>query len=489
MTSNTKILSIFFCAFLLSVSLSSCLGGSESENIVTGLQNATVKSFSLEDNKDVCANLSKYEFTIDNFGKSDPELAATMPNAGIIFNADSLPAGTVADSIKIEMTYSSVSSVLFKQFDDAGTLKNTVNFADTQYISFDDYAVTRLDLVAEDGVWKKSYFVKINIHKVNGDTIRWQYRVKDLWETAKITDQTVDTIGSKLYWFKEYDNSSLTVCTSDLNGNCANWSAPSNVASTELPVLSTVFNWNGSLYAAGKNGSLLVSTNGSNWAVASNATKFVSILGIQYATKKYDEHLHAVVNEGGAYRFARSFDGTNWEIGDICPENFPVRNFSHPVSDKAKPSAGNLTSRLYIVGGETADGTIISSTWSCDGNSWAEFKQGYLPAMTRPAIIEYTLDSDYPKTFWILWPGVLADGSVKNTAYFSENKGVTWKLLSSEFKSYATTSPIKPVGGVSGVMNPSNYWMYFFGGVDEKGQQQANVFGGQLTSLTFDKIR
>ena len=109
--------------------------------------------------------------------------------------------------------------------------------------------------------------------------------------------------------------------------------------------------------------------------------------------------------------------------------------------------------------------------------------------MTRASIIEYTLDADHPKSFWILWPGVLADGSVRNTAYFSENKGVTWKLLSREFASYSKTGPISPVGAVSGFVDQSNYWMYFIGGIDAEGAQQANVFGGQLSKLAFDKVR
>ena len=132
---------------------------------------------------------------------------------------------------------------------------------------------------------------------------------------------------------------------------------------------------------------------------------------------------------------------------------------------------------------------MTSSTWSCDGFSWAEFQQGFLPAMTRPAIIQYTLDTDAPKSLWILWPGKIANGSVKNDVYFSENKGVTWKLFKSEFSKYADTQNILPVAHVSGILNQNNYWMYFFGGVDSEGKQQAHIFGGQLMNLVFDKIK
>ena len=66
---------------------------------------------------------------------------------------------------------------------------------------------------------------------------------------------------------------------------------------------------------------------------------------------------------------------------------------------------------------------------------------------------------------------------------------MTWKLFKREFSKYADTKKIMPVGHVSGILNPNNYWMYFFGGVDSEGKQQANIFGGQLMTLVFDKIK
>lgn len=488
MTSTFKISGFLFSAFIACMSLSSCLGDNDSETVATNWQNATVSSFSFEDNSDVCSKLSSYAFTIDNFGTSDPALSSKAPNAGIIFNADSLPVGSVADSITVSLDVKNASSIIFNQYDDAGKLKKTTNFKDTQVVFFDDYAVTRLDIVSYDGNWKKSYFVKVNIHQVKGDTIRWQYNAKDLWDTAEVTDQNAETVGNDAYWFTEYSNSAVIMRKANMS-KIAEWSEPVEIAGDEKPVVSTIFNWNNTLCAVGSNGSYMTSADGETWTIADAGMKLVNLLGIQYATKNYKEHLHAIVNQDGVYMFARTFDGESWELGDICPANFPIRNYSRPVSEQAKPSAGNVTSRVYIVGGELADGTITSSTWSCDGNSWAEFQQGFLPAMVRPSIIQYTLKVDQPKSFWILWPGVLEDGSVKNTPYFSENKGVTWKPMSKEFATYATTTPISAVGGVAAIINPQNYWMYFLGGIDADGKQQANVFGGQLLSLTFDQIK
>ena len=489
MTSTTKILVYLFCIFLLGLSLSSCLGsGNQSEVINTGLQNATVKSFSFEDNTDVCTGLANVSFTIDHFGVSDPELAGTYANAGIIFNPDSLPVGTKPDSIKVSLDTGNATSIYFRQFDDAGNLKNTVNFADTQYIFFNDYAVTRLDITSYDGNFKKSYFVKVNVHKTYGDTIRWKYVAQNAIDANALTQQKVCEIGGKLFWFAEYGESSTKLCTSSFE-NPTTWSAQTEIQAEEKPVLSTIYTWKNAFVAVGKNGTMLSSGDGVVWKTIASEVEFVNIIGTQLKAKNNNQFLHAIVKENGVYKFATSENLSEWKVLDEIPENFPIKNFSNAILNEPKPSAGNVTSRITIVGGETAKGQSISSAWSCDGTNWAEFEQNYLPAMTSPAIIEYTLDTDYPKSFLILWPGVLADGSVRNTPYFSENKGVTWKLLSKEFDFAATTTTISPVGGVSCAMNPKNYWMYFFGGVDENGQPQTNIFGGQLSKLAFDKRR
>lgn len=487
MTSIPKISALLFCLVLLSVSLTGCLDGNDAETIYNNLQDATVKSFSFEDNSDVCSSLSGYKFTIDNFGTSDPDLTSKMAGAGVIFNPDSLPLGAEPDSITILMECTKASSAIFSQYDAEGNLKNMVNYSDTQYVSFNDYAVTRLDVVSYDGQFKKSYFIKVNVHKAYGDTIRWQYKAKDLWETVDVVDQNTIKFGESLLWFVKYSDGSVKLSKTD-KSNITGWSQQTVVETGTQPLeLSTMYVWQNRLYAVAEDGKLMSTENGESWHSSDVSLKFENILGVQYATKQHGEYLHAIVRTDDALCFATSFDGEKWEVGEGIPENFPVKNYSVPISVSAKPAAGNVTSRLYIVGGETADGIITSSTWSCDGTSWAEFQQPFLPAMSRPAIIQYTLNADAPNSLWLLWPGILANGEVSNTLYFSENKGVTWKPMTNEYAKYAKTSKISSVGAVSAYLDEDNYWMYFLGGVDGEGKQVANIFGGQLLSLTFDK--
>ncbi|MBP5213276.1 MAG: hypothetical protein J6032_01500 [Bacteroidales bacterium] len=499
--------------------LTACFDDNESETVVTDYSNCTVTSMSLSANAKVCSNLSNYSFTIDQLGTSDTALIANWRSVwekdeytlqpGVIFNQDSLPVGSIADSIKISLSYSSPYSVIFYQYDEDMNLLNRTNYSDTQIVWFDDYAVTRLEIVAQDRLTNKSYFVKMNVHTCPTDTIRWKYLAgTDLFDMTEVTDQRVDTLGRTLCWFTTL-SSTQEVRTASLTGDITEWSSPQTVNAPATIQLGTLLNWNGTLYAVGADSTLLMSADGLNWTAASADFKFVNLIGAQLPIYKkaasesddtYNEHLCAIVALNGEHHFTRlTKDSAAWRLDTalICdgvqssklPDGFPVGGYTRPISVAAKPSKGNTTSRLYISGGIRADGTLLSSTWSSDGSYWVEFPQNILPPMKNASIIRYTLDADEPGTFWIMQPGLMQDGHVTDTLYFSQNSGVTWKKLYREYPQYADTYKVDPIACHSAFMNPRNYYMYFFGGVDENGNQRSTIQGGQLQDLDFEQAR
>ncbi len=502
-----------FCAALIALSLTSCFDSNESETVVTNYYNCIVTSFSLEDNSNVCDKLSSYSFTIDNYGASDDSIHALYPEDGIIFNPDSLPYGTIPDSVKISVSYSSPDSAYLKLYAPDGTIGQYAQFSSDSALYFASYPDARLTLVARGGN-RKTYHVKVNVHKVVGDTIIWHDYTDNLWNDLSITDQRTDTIGKKLFWFVEVDGQSYKVSTSMLGENSSrDWQplADVMVADGELLDLSTLYNWHNSLYAVGKtNGKLMTSSDGYNWEVACSDHNFKAILGNQHMTKDVygvwnSDSLNTIIKVNDEYRFAVSADASNWNIAQAVPEDFPVGGFSRPIWTEARSDYGNLTSRLYITGGYTATGQLVSSTWSCDGwtdevkgPNWVEFPQDELPAMYGASVIEYTIDSDYPKTFWLLHPGFTVTGDVPTnklyakyytTLYYSEDSGVSWHRLSRYYTQYADNTPIGKVACNSAFFDPTTYKMYFFGGRYADGTFKTSVWGGQLNSLTFDKLR
>lgn len=488
--------------------LSSCWDNNESETVVTNYNNALVTKVSMNNNNNVCKDLSSYGFTIDQLGTSDETLTENCRKLwsvdeysllpGIIFNPDSLPVGSEADSIKLSITATYAYKVEIFQYDKDLHLKNYTNFKDTQIVWFDDYAVTRIQVTASNRLTNKSYFLKINTHQCMTDTIRWKYLTKDLFDMTEVVDQRVDTIGTNLYWYTSLSDGSQQVRRADLLGNVAEWSDPVTVVSPAPVDLNTLLNWQDKIYGVGTNGLLLSTTDGTSWTTASSDYTFVSILGIQLAAKEYDEHLCAIATIDGKSQFVRSDNGTSWSIDSliigsdttsVVPDNFPVTGFTRPISVAADIRKGKTTSRIYISGGVLADGSLTASTWSSDGFQWAEFAQTQMPAMRRASIIRYTLDQDHPDTFWIMQTGEMAGGHVSDTLYYSENSGVTWKKLYREHLKLGDTYEIDPFGCSSAFFNPQSYRIYFIGGKNNEGKQESNIVTGALPNLSMLKKR
>lgn len=498
-----------FCAAFLAVCASSCLDSKdEAETVITNYFNAIVTSFKLESNSDVCDNLSSYTFTIDNYGLSDPELHSKFPNDGIIFNPDSLPVGSIPDSVKVDLSFASPDSAYFQLYEPWGKLGQYANYANDSALYFASYPDCRLTLVSMGGV-RKTYHIKINVHRVNGDTMVWRNLTDELWADMNITDQRTDTLNGKYYWFVEEDGQKTKVSTADVNGDIKAWQPMSTVtvASGDILDLATLYNWHDALYAIGKLSHQLYRTNdGTSWLPVNSNYTFKAVLGNQQKTKDVygqwnSDSLNAIIDIDGALRFATSADAEQWTIEQVIPEEFPVSGFSRPICDEARSNYGNLTSRLYITGGIDQNGKLVAGTWSCDGWSadkggvnWVWFEQNEMPAMQGATVIEYTFDANKQKKVWLLQPGTLASGKVASnmyygqlhaTLYFSEDHGVSWHRLNRYYGKYADNTPIGIVSCSSGFCSTEGYQLRFFGGRNDDGTVKTSVWGGLLNLLTF----
>lgn len=491
--------------------LTSCLGDNDAEYVVTNYWNAVVTSFSLVDNSNVANRLNSYSFTIDNYGLSDERLHAMFPNDGIIFNPDSLPYGTVPDSVKVAIGYSSPDSVYFQLYSLDGRLGQYADFTKDSALYFASYPDARLRVVSKGGA-KKTYHIKINVHRVDGDSIRWKHYTDDLWAGSEISDQRADTIGNTIFWLVEKAGKNM-LRTSTLDQDARHWTEAVEVKTenNDLLDLTTLYSWHDQLLAVGKNSkALMASANGYDWTVINDEYVFQNIIGNQLRTQDVyknwnSDTLSVIVKIDDAYRFAVTADAQNWRLDKEIPARFPIHGFSRPISVPARSNQGNLTSRLYLIGGVDVDGKLTNSTWSCDGfnadnggRNWAEFPQNELPAMQGATVIEYTLDKDKPRSFWILQPGQLSDGTIPTntfysklytTLYYSQDSGVSWHRLSRTYSKYADNSPIGPISANSGMYNPKNFEIYFFGGRKEDGTLQTTVWGGALPMLNFNKVR
>ncbi len=463
--------------------LSSCLGDSNgSEVVVTNYSNATVKTFSFSNNDSVCAGLSGYAFTIDHLGTSDPELAARWPGAGIIFNSDSLPVGSVPDTITVSMTYSSPSAVKFYHYDASANLVDSVDFSESQKVNFSPYATTLLRLTANDRLTTKDYIVKVNVHTVIGDTIRWGLLSEDLLPgLSDVVTFRADTLDGLFCVLAAASDSSVWMSECDFRDLVRGWSEPVCTGTMQELNPATLWSSGNRFFCVGLDGKLRYSYNGRDWILAANpdGLTFCNLLGLQLkANGAASDTIRAIVLVDGTCRFAAAADPDEvWTVGDVLPEGFPVTGYTRPVSTPAAPQRGNRTSRIYITGGLTPDDVVISSSWCCDGIQWAEFVQTALPPVMDASVTPYCTDTDEPGTLWILAPGYGMNG----TLFFSENKGVAWKKLSREYPSYADTENLGLEVCPSMYLDSDSWRLYVF----ELHTGRIRLVTGQLTQLTF----
>lgn len=475
--------------------LASCNEETDTVYELSDFNNAVVTSFSLSDNTAVCASLSSYSFTIDQYGTSDPELAATWPGAGIIFNSDSLPYGSEPDSVTVSLSYTYPTAVMFYHYDTTDAIVDSVNFATSTLVDFSPYAKTRLQVTAQDYYTKRSYFVKVNVHQVIGDTIEWRYAAEGLWATDDVTAQTAVEAGDgRVVWLIEHGGATQGARQAAFADGLARWSDEQPVDAPALIDLTSVCTWGGTLYAVTTDGAIVASTDGTTWATRADgatlggAMRFVNLLGVSLKTSVSEDTLRAIVREGDTYKFATTADGATWNIGTTLPAGFPTAGYTRPISVAARPAQGVMTSRLYIVGGRTAAGEMTASTWTCDGRQWAEFQQGQMPPTAGATIVRYTLDTTRPDTFWLLFAGETEDGDGAGELYFSENSGVTWKRLATEYDAYADLAEVRPVAYGTALCD-DEYRIYRLGGRDTAGRAVADVATGRLVKLTFARKR
>ncbi|MEG1585738.1 MAG: DUF6242 domain-containing protein [Bacteroidales bacterium] len=461
-----KIRKIYFLAIsALTLGLGACKEDS-TEIDYSGYTDALVKTFSLADNSKVAPNLSAVYFTINQYGKVLPDNKLTGDAlVGEIFNADSLPVGTVTSSLIAEIGFSDPKKVTLY------TASDTTEYVATDSIDFSKPVL--MEVLAGNGINKKFYEIRVNVHNLVPDSIHWM-QLNPLTDAGTILSQKAVDMAGKAYWLIE--NASGTLLYTAPSDNLTAWTR-SSANLTSGADLSTLCVFKNNLYLI-SNGALLQSADGVNWNVASAAMPFKNLIG-QYGVSPNDS-LIALVADGSGYKFMNSADAAVWVDRGNVPARFPLSGYSNPVQ-----YAGGTSQRIVIMGGELANGNYTSSTWQYDGiNPWQEFRQTVLPALTGASMVTYEQSPKTKDTFWMVLGGKKTDNTYSKAIYVSpNNKGVSWLeadtlfTFPTDFTARAFTSAYVD----------SNYFINLLGGVDNTGELN-QIWRGRLNKLVFKPV-
>lgn len=460
-----------------------------------------ISGFSLSEDKKVLDSLQNVFFSID------------LEN-GMIFNADSLPYGTVLTKLVPKISApSSASEVNLKYYDTKAMRDSTVNYLENSTDSIDfSRSPVILTVKSQSGLVTKEYKIHVNVHKVKVDSLAW-YSLQQAPLPASFTQlesQCTAMLGEKLFCLSSDGVSySLSVTSDPLDPNWDTVNVDMSFAANVESFRATA----DALYILSKEGDLYSSTDGSDWI--QTGARWVNIYG------NYDDQIIGALRNGDHYEIASYPSGKTW----IMPSGFPLTGTSLTAcysSDMA------YSPQMVMLGGRTADGGLCSGSWSFDGNTWADVSSKRLPhGLEYVTLVPYSL-VEVPSTTWsptdfpvlLAIGGKNADGAINRTVYYSRDWGITWKVapelvqLPEQFPhTYGATA--FQVSSTMHVSSRDTYWteiplrinsmasrsditlidqwqcpsIYIFGGRDYDGKTLNQMWRGVIYYFTFRPIQ
>lgn len=461
---NIKYATLFLSGLLFGFFLTSCKDSSNSSVDGSVSSDAQIYSFSMvvptPAGKDSLQKIyldslykvvNTYKYAIDQ-------------KSGLIYNPDSLPFGTVLDTVAIALTFGT-----------AGVQQVTVTTPDSinGYVwnQTDSINVSRMPVKFTPKAYsgtQKEYTLDIRIHKVDPDTILWR-KETSLPEAGKVKTLLK---GNQFYSYVSKNNQ-ISLYTADVK-NTLVWSKktvsnlPQGVNVTSLNLLRGVF------YCIDNSGSSYKSSDGVSWEKIQNNKKLISILGVLPTNTSGKELLLVTINENGGYYFAKGESLSSLEtvknisgyvVNNTVPSNFPLEG----AAATTNLSSNNSLNMLMLVGGQSPSGDELAYTWLVkDISSGIEIT----PFLKASPFAGGTGISSffYNKLFYVL---------DTNQFYISSSWGENW--VKAPRKQMLDPNISKRSGESVIIDSENNIWI--LGGVSDKGTYLNDVWKGRLNSL------
>ena len=403
----------FVLMIIVGVFMSAC---TDTDDSTTTSKTTTITRFYLKN--DSVTGLNKTVFTIDN-------------DSNVIYNVDSLPYLSDVDSV-IPSIYSAITlSAVYLNDTTLYTGKDTLDFTKP----------VKITTIATDKKTTRTYTVKVNVHQVDPDLYEWEGIKSEIYQGATVEQKallfsnTMHLFVKTTTEFKRYESVDGKSWTESTVTGLPLASSLKGIITTKDEMLLV---YNQELYR---------STNGSSWSKLTSPTVQLTSLLFSMNNKVY-----ALGTTDGSNRIMfESSDKTNWVNLGVAPENFPVSGFSVWVD--AAPS-GKM--QAFIVGGRSAQGTLLSSVWSTEnGSYWANLtaeKEWFTPR-EEAAVVQYGGGL-------MLIGGKNDSGTLTDTQWVSPDYGLSWKAA--EEKAQLPDLYI-PRFGQSIIVDKDNY-IYLIGG-------------------------
>lgn len=466
---------------------------------------AMVKKFALVANDKVLADLDSVFFSIDLV-------------SGDIFNADSLPMGTRIAALAASITTDNASAVTL-YVPREGKADSVVNYlehtADT--IDFSNGPV-RMEVVSLNGLTKKDYRIRINVHTVKSDSLCWGSQAyAELPAVAAATAQRTITQGSTTYTFST-DGTAYSVAAT---GDFAAWDPAAFTPGFSMDV-NTVTATDNAFYALAADGTLYTASAAAGpWT--STSRKFASLYGA------YGTEVMGWSTEVNGVPAVVSYPSMTVVQ---APADMPMAGTSPAITLEATMAEQN---QIVVTGGRRADGSLSPDTYGFDGTRWMKLSQKGLPEglegvavapyySLRNKTVEWRVDV-FPTL--LAFGGRNAAGEINETVYMSRDWGMYWQKADSLLQPaqsipavYGAQTPVaastmtvarnsawqeipsvrlplgarlEAIASGSRATAPVTEWdvpyVYLFGGYDKDGTLNRAVWRGVINRFTFKPIQ
>lgn len=397
------------------------------------------------------SDASVYAFGIDTIHGKYYKFSIDQLNRRI-FNRDSLPMGadTILDRIIVD-TFTVSGSIRTGELDTLFNVGDSVNLT----AAINNPEGVRFKISAPDAFTTRTYFLTINVHTQDPDTLHWNEMgsikpatYTDDYKVVLMDDKAILLTANGMmaaYPLSAADNQQVEA------------EAISNFP--EGADVSSLIAFGGKLYMRSAQNKLYASTDAKEWTHATGSAE--NVLALLAALPK---GIAAIREVDGKKLFSTSADGINWVDGEEVPQDFPTDNYQYTPMTTA-----NGVEEVMLVGmGETDDRTI--PWFTVDGSKWGNMNTTsgyYCPKLDNPCIMYYG------EAFY-------AFGSKLDKLYTSE-VGIAWAEVK---KKFLFPAEFADRGMYSMVIDSENFiWMI----LPDAENASYEVWRGRLNRLGFER--
>ena len=399
---------------VLALTAVSCNDDEEEEqetSVATYTQSSTaITGFNLIDNSDILANLDSVFFTID------------LQQARI-YNADSLPKGTDISRMLVKLSYPSCHSVEVS-ISNAERMRDTT-FAYSDEDTIDFTGEVRIKVTALDYVTNRTYDVKVNVHKMESDSLQW----------GDVAYSTLPSMHGKVAKQKAVEKGGDVYCLMNDDGYYVLATADSPTSVWTKQEVTFPFTPDVRSFAAAGDAFYILSADDGELYTSADAINWTAC-GVTWSTiiGGYADRVLGVTGGNGAYSHDEYPRRAGFAPAAVDDE-FPVAGMSNIAIYENSWGSSPIA---FCMGGVTATSELVDRAWAYDGNGWSVLGNngiGGHEGMSMLLYTTYAVNEDnwdvtaYPTL--MAWGGRTEDGELSNTMYVSRDMGVHWSIADS----------------------------------------------------------